>query len=215
MDCKWHGSPTVLLMTIAGKATFLRNGFVVRTPSPDAAEPLRKALERNLDWIKAHIPALAPGSTSGVRDVQAYVDWIHERLKDRIPPNPDPDELDRLVRGEVWKVFHGKRSRQPRISQFADVEHIGEAEDESARNFERTLETADEVRACLECLPEEVRQLVIEAYTLTEGELSSPGIRERLANNLGISRNAVDQRLSRAFRIIRERMRKDPGSEAT
>ena len=151
MDCKWHGSPTVLLRTIAGKATFLRNGFVVRTPSPDAAEPLRKALERNLDWIKAHIPALAPDSTGGIRDVQAYIDWIHERLKDRIPPDPDPDELDRLVRGEVWKVFHGKRSRQPRISHFADVEHIGEAEDESARNFERALETADEVRACLEC----------------------------------------------------------------
>ena len=98
---------------------------------------------------------------------------------------------------------------------FVDVEQIGEAEDESARNFERALETADEVRACLECLPEEVRQLVIEAYTLTEGELSSPGIRERLAKNLGISRNAVDQRLSRAFRSIRERMRKEPGSETT
>ena len=72
------------------------------------------------------------------------------------------------------------------------------------------METAGEVRACLECLPEEVRQLVIEAYTLTEDELSGSGIRERLAKNLGIVRNSVDQRLSRAFRSMRERMRKDP-----
>jgi len=187
----------------------------VRTPSPDAAEPLRKALERNLDWIKAHIPALASDSPGGARDIQAYIDWIYERLRDRIPPDPTPEEIDRLVRGEVWKVFHGRRSRQPRASRFADVERIGEPEDQSARNFERALETADEVRACLEGLPEELRQLVIEAYTLTEGELSSPGIRERLAKNLGISRNAVDQRLSRAIRSIRERMRKDPGSETT
>jgi DNA-directed RNA polymerase specialized sigma24 family protein len=176
---------------------------------------LRKALERNIDWIKAHIPALASDSQGGARDIQAYIDWIYERLRDRIPPDPNPEEIDRLVRREVWKVFHGRRSRQPRASRFADVERIAEPEDQSARNFERALETADEVRACLECLPEEVRQLVIEAYTLTEGDLSSPGIRERLAKNLGISRNAVDQRLSRAIRSIRERMRKDPGSETT
>ena len=137
------------------------------------------------------------------------------RLKDRIPPDADPDELDRLVRGEVWKVFHGKRSRQPRISHFADIENIGEPEDQSALNFERALETADEVRECLNSLPEEVRELVIEAYTLTEGDVSSPRIRERLAKNLGISRNAVDQRLSRAIRSIRERKREDPGSETT
>ena len=187
----------------------------MRSPSPDAAESLRKALERNLDWIRAHIPALASDSPGGTRDIQAYIDWIYERLRDRVPPDPTPEEIDRLVRGEVWKVFHGTRSRRPRTSHFADVERNAEPEDQSALNFERALETADEVRACLECLPEEVRQLVVEAYTLTEGDLSSPGIRERLAKNLGISRNAVDQRLSRAIRSIRERMRKDPGSETT
>lgn len=187
----------------------------MRTPFPDAAESLRKALERNLDWIKTHIPALAADSPGGARDTQPYIDWIHERLKDRIPPDADADELDRLVRGEVWKVFHGKRSRQPRISRFTDVEKIGDTEDQSGRDFERALETADEVRDCLSSLPDEVRELVIEAYTLTEGDISSPGIRERLAKNLGISRNAVDQRLSRAIRSLRARKRKDPGLETT
>ena len=187
----------------------------MRPPSPDAAESLRRALERNVDWIRAHIPALASNPPSGERDIQAYIDWIYDRLKDRIQPGLDSGEIDRLVRGEVWKVFHGRRSRQPPISRFADVELVGEPEDQSARKFARDLETADEVRACLESLPDDMRQLVIEAYTLTEGELSGPGIRERLAKNLGISRNAVDQRLSRAIRSIRERMRKDPGSETT
>ena len=215
MDYEWHRPWSVLFRTIARKATLLRTVFVVRPFSPDAADSLRKALERNLDWIRAHIPALASDSPIAARDIQAYVDWIYERLKDRVPPDLEPEEIDRLVRGEVWKVFHDRRSRQPSISRFADVEQIGDPEDQSARNFERSLETADEVRACLECLPEELRQLVIEAYTLTEGELSSPGIRERLAKNLGISRNAVDQRLSRAIRSIRERMRKDPGPKTT
>src|SRR6266536_2044313 len=158
-----------------------RDCFVVPTPPLDAAESLRKALERNLDWI-------------------------NNRLKDRIQPDPDPDDLDRLVRSEVRKLFHGRRSRRPPIARFGDIRKIGEPEDRSARNFERDLETADEVRACLDCLPEEERDLVIEAYTLTEGELSSPGIRERLARSLGITRNTLDQRLSRAIRRIRERM---------
>jgi len=175
----------------------------VPTPPLDAAESLRKALERNLDWIKTHIPALTAGAAP---DIQAYIDWIYDRLKDRIQPDPDPDDLDRLVRSEVRKLFHGRRSRRPPIARFGDIRKIGEPEDRSARNFERDLETADEVRACLDCLPEEERDLVIEAYTLTEGELSSPGIRERLARSLGITRNTLDQRLSRAIRRIRERM---------
>ena len=215
MECEWHGPWSVLFRTVARKATLLRTVFVVRPFSPDAADSLRKALERNLDWIRAHIPALASDSPIAARDIQAYVDWIYERLKDRVPLDLEPEEIDRLVRAEVWKVFHDRRSRQPSISRFADVEQIGDPEDQSARDFERSLETADEVRACLECLPEELRQLVIEAYTLTEGELSSPGIRARLAKNLGISRNAVDQRLSRAIKSIRERMRKDAGPKTT
>ena len=195
-------------------AAILVGCFVVRTPSPDAADPLRKALERNLDWIKTHIPALAAGS-GNTPDIQVYIDWLYDRLKDRIPPDSGPDDLDRLVRGEVRKVFYGRRSRRPPIARFADIGEIGEPEDQSARGFERDLETADEVRACLDCLPEEARELVIEAYTLTEGDLSSPGFRERLARNLGISRNTLDQRLSRAIRRIRERRRDDLGSKTT
>ena len=215
MVAEWHGFISVRLRTVAGMAAIFAGSFVVQTPSPDAAESLRKALERNLDWIKTHIPALAAGSLDNTPDVQAYLDWLYDRLKDRIPPDSDPDILDRLVRGEVRKVFYGTRSRQPPIARFADIGKIGESEDQSARGFERDLETADEVRACLDCLPEEARELVIEAYTLTEGDLSAPGFRERLARDLGISRNTLDQRLSRAIRRIRERRREYPGSKTT
>ena len=157
------------------------------------------------------------GAVFGSKDLVAIT--VHGQRRIRCFDENDftqaAQEIDRMVRSEVWKVFHGRRSRQPHFSRFADVEKIGDPVDQSALDFEQALETADEVRACLECLPEELRQLVIEAYTLTEGELSSPGIRERLAKNLGISRNAVDQRLSRAIRSIRERMRKDPGPKTT
>lgn len=186
----------------------------MRPPHPDAAESLRKALERNLDWIKDHIPGLA-ASSPGSPKFKAYLDWIYQRLSDRLQSNstPDPDELDRSVRAEVRKVFLGKRSRQPPLVN--SPEDLGNLEDQSALDFERALETADEVRACLECLPEETRAIVIEAYTLTEGDLASPGLRERMAKNLGISRDALDQRLSRAIRRIRERMRNRRDSENT
>ena len=105
MVAEWCGLISVLLRTVARMAAIFAGCFVVQTPSPDAAESLRRALERNLDWIKAHIPALAAGTLGNTPDAQAYIDWLYDRLKDRIPPDPDPDNLDRLVRGEVRKVF--------------------------------------------------------------------------------------------------------------
>lgn len=184
----------------------------VQHPPPDAAESLRKALERNLDWIRNHIPSLA-GCAAGSPRTQEYIDWIYERLKDRLSPDPNPDELDRLIRVEVRKLFLGRRSRQPPILQSAEA--LGDIEDQTALSFVRELETADEVRACLHCVSEEARDLVMEAYTLTEGDLAGPGLRERIAKRLGISRDALDQRLSRAMRRIRERMQNRSGPKTT
>lgn len=188
--------------------------YVVRPPPPDAAESLRKALERNLFWIKDHIPALSMCPADSPR-IQPYVDWIYERLKDQLPAaaDPDPSELDRLIRAEVRKLFLGRRSRHSRLLQ--SEEDLGNIEDPLGRDFERAMEAADEVRACLDSLPEEARSLVIEAYTLTEGDLATPGLRERMAKNLGISRDALDQRLSRAIRRMREWARNRPGSKST
>ena len=189
--------------------------LVVRSPSPDAADSLRKALERNLDWIKDHIPALASDSPSSARDIQAYIDWIYERLKDRIPSERP------LMRSTAWSAAKCGRcfmaddldspaSRALRTSNGSGNRRTNLRGILSAP-WRRPMKCAPASSAFLTNL----RQLVIEAYTLTEGELSSPGIRQRLAKNLGISRNAVDQRLSRALRSIRERMRKDPGSKTT
>jgi DNA-directed RNA polymerase specialized sigma24 family protein len=184
----------------------------VQYPPPDAAESLRKALERNLDWIRDHVPGLAGCAATSPR-TQKYADWIYERLKDQLSPGPNPDELDRLIRSEVRKLFLGRRSRQP--PGVNSLEALRDIEDQSALRFVRALETADEVRACLDCLSEEARDLVIEAFTLTEGDLAGPGLRERIAKKLGISRDALDQRLSRAIRRIRERMRNSSGPKTT
>src|ERR1039458_7593008 len=105
MVAEWHGFISVRLRTVAGMAAIFAGSFVVQTPSPDAAESLRKALQRNLDWIKTHIPALAAGSLDNTPDVQAYIDWLYDRLKDRIPPDSDPD------RSEERRVGKECRSR--------------------------------------------------------------------------------------------------------
>jgi DNA-directed RNA polymerase specialized sigma24 family protein len=74
--------------------------------------------------------------------------------------------------------------------------------------FEREVELADEVRACLKCIQKESRDLILEAFTLTEADLSRKGVRNELAARLGINRNTLDQRISRALGRIRERMRR-------
>ena len=73
------------------------------------------------------------------------------------------------------------------------------------------IEQSEEVRACLEHLKQEARELIMEAFTLTDADLSRKDIRDRLAARLGISRNTLDQRISRALRRIRARMRHRPG----
>jgi DNA-directed RNA polymerase specialized sigma24 family protein len=165
-----------------------------------------------LDWIRDHVPGLAGCAAASPR-TEKYVDWIYERLKDRLPPDPNPDELDRLIRAEVRKLFLGRRSRHPPVVHSSEA--LRDIEDQSALRFVRALETADEVRACLNCLSEEARDLVIEAFTLTEGDLAGPGLRERIAKKLGISRDALDQRLSRAIRRMRERMQNSSGPKTT
>ena len=101
-------------------------------------------------------------------------------------------------------VFDRTPSNGARKARFGDVKDL---EDPSALGFQRDVELADEVRACLKSIQKEARDLIIEAFTLTEADLSSKGIRDRLAARLGISRNTLDQRISRALGRIRERTR--------
>jgi hypothetical protein len=170
--------------------------------SSDAAQALRNALERNLDWIRTYV---AP--EGGTQDIQSYVDWIYDRLKDKIPAVADPSQLDRVVKKEVRSLF-APQVPNGRKARFGDVEELA---DPSALGFERAIEQSEEVRACLEHLQQEARELIIEAFTLTDADLSSKDIRDRLAARLGINRNTLDQRISRALRRIRARMRHRPG----
>jgi DNA-directed RNA polymerase specialized sigma24 family protein len=173
--------------------------------SSDAAQALRNALERNLDWIRTYV---AP--EGGTQDIQSYVNWIYDRLKDKIPAVADPAELDRLVKKEVRSLFVREAPNGARKAFFGNVEELA---DPSALGFERAIEQSEEVRACLVHLQQEARELIIEAFTLTDADLSTKGIRDRLAARLGISRNTLDQRISRALRRIRARMRHRPGWE--
>jgi hypothetical protein len=159
------------------------------------------ALERNHDWIKNYI--LPPEDRN--RDIQSYIGWIYERLKDQIPSSAAAEELDRLIRNEVRRLFNRIGWNGARKARFGEVRDL---EDPSALGFERDVEVADEVRACLNCIQKEARDLIVEAFTLTEADLSRKGIRNELAARLGLNRNTLDQRISRALGRIRERMRR-------
>lgn len=172
--------------------------------SSDAAESLWTAIERNRDWIKTYV--LIPEGRE--QDIESYIKWIYDRLRDHVPGGATPEDLDRLVRKEVRRLFNLEAPNGARKALFGDV---GELEDPSALGFEREVELSDEVRACLQCLQKESRDLIIEAFTLTEADLSSKDIRDRLAARFGINRNTLDQRISRALRRIRARMRQRPG----
>ena len=177
---------------------------VVSNLSSDSTAAIRNAIERNLEWIKSHI--LGPNIAE--QDIPSYLDWICEWLKERVPQYADPQGLDRIVRKELRNLFGREFTNGRRKAIFGDV---GELEDPSALLFERKIELSDEVRACLECIQKGARDLIIEAFTLTEADMSGKNVRNRLAARLGISRNTLDQRISRALRRIRARMRYRPG----
>ena len=174
---------------------------IVSDLSSNAAKSLWMALERNHDWIKTYV--LPPEDRD--RDIQSYIRWIYDRLKDHIPASAGAEDLDRLIRKEVRSLFERIGWNGARKARFGEV---GDLEDPSALGFEREVELADEVRACLKCIQKESRDLILEAFTLTEADLSRKGIRNELAARLGINRNTLDQRISRALGRIRERMRR-------
>lgn len=154
---------------------------VVSNLSSDSTAAIRSAVERNLEWIKSHI--LGPNIAE--QDIPSYLEWICEWLKERVPQYADPQGLDRIVRKELRNLFGREFTDGRRKALFGDV---GELEDPSALLFERKIELSDEVRACLECIQKGARDLIIEAFTLTEADMSGKDARNRLAARLGISR---------------------------
>ena len=76
--------------------------------------------------------------------------------------------------------------------------------DPAALRFESELENKDHLRATLECVPEETRKLILEVFAATDGNLKKR--RDHLAASLGLTRSALDQRLSRAYHRLRDRM---------
>jgi hypothetical protein len=105
-----------------------------------------------------------------------------------------------MIRIEVSRIYGEFRVRFKPTSPFP-----AEIIDPSARRFESDLEDKDELRASLECLPAETRELILSVFTTTEDDVEKG--RTRLAARLGLTRTALDQRLSRAYKRIRERMK--------
>jgi RNA polymerase sigma factor (sigma-70 family) len=124
--------------------------------------------------------------------------WFFDRLKDRVPPEASQQDLDYLVRSEVKSIYSEFRDHPsgfPFVSEYADP---------SGDRFREDLERADEARECLEQLPKPIRELLEDIYSLDAEEMT----REELAKKLGIKRNTLDQRISRAMRAIRLRLKR-------
>jgi len=189
--------------------TFARRGVppprhvvVVETRSQGAAaQQLWTALERNAERI-GHFISISGGASI----LDEHLRWLFDRLKDRIPPNPTYEELDQMIRIEASRIYGEFRDRFQPTSPFP-VEVI----DPAARRFESDLEDKDELRASLECLPAETRELILSVFTATEDDVEKG--RTRLAARLGLTRTALDQRLSRAYKRIRERMKGRRGAQ--
>ena len=173
----------------------------METHSPGTGyQQLWTALERNAEWIKRFIAVTGRPSV-----VDEYLRWFFERLKDRVPPEVTDEVLDKMIRSEVGSIYGKFRDRLK-----AGLPFTADIVDPAARRFESVLEDGDELRAALECVPDEARDLILRVFSETEDDLSKG--RDRLARRLGLTRNALDQRLSRAYRRIRERMNGRRGS---
>lgn len=173
------------------------------TPQPAPTDLLRDAIERNARWIKRQICEAARGTIA-----EEYVQWLFERLRNRVTDTMNPAELDRLVRTEA-RYLYGN-SKDQLLSARRVPSDIETMEDLAALTFEHDLEESDQIRACLECLPKPYRELVVQVYALAEGDLDTKRRRTMLARKLGITRNTLNKRVSRALRMIGRRMGRIP-----
>jgi hypothetical protein len=163
----------------------------VQTPPPGAAHPLWQALERNAEWIRRYISV--PASV-----LKEYLKWSFERLIGRVPPNASEQELDHLVRSETKRIYSKFRDRPTGVAYFGDYE------DPAGDRFREAMEVTDEARECLEQVPGHVRKFLEDVYSMDEEEFS----RDELARRLGIKRNTLDQRICRAMKAIRLRVKR-------
>jgi len=157
--------------------------------SPAAAHliRLRQTLERLGDWIADYISI--PRS-----EVEEYLKWLFERLRDRVPQEASEQDLDQLVRDEVKSIFCEFRDRPSGVP-------LGDFADTSAHKFA----SGDQTREWLEQLPKQIRHLLEDVYSSGAKEIT----RAELAKKLGIKRNTLDQRICRAIKTIRHRLKRD------
>ena len=146
-------------------------------------------MERNADWIAAYI------SVSRSVVVEDYLKWFFERLKDRVPQEASERDLDHLVRAEVKSIYGKFRDRPSGVP-------LGDYADTSAHKFA----LGDEARECLEQLPKQIRNLLEDVYMLDESDEITRAV---LAKKLGIKRNTLNQRICRAIKTIRHRLKRD------
>lgn len=163
----------------------------MHTRPPDTTQLLWQALERNADWIRDYISV--PGSR-----LKEYLKWFYERLVGRVPPNASEQQMNHLVRREITSIYSKFRDRPTGTPYF------GDHEDPAGGQFLESLELADEARECLEQVPDHVRKLLEDIYSMDEEEFS----RDELARRLGIKRNTLDQRICRAMKVIRLRVKR-------
>jgi len=126
--------------------------------------------------------------------MKGYLEWFFDRLKDRAPEDASEQDLDQLVRTEVKSIYREFRDRR---SGFP----LGDYADTSAHKFA----FGDQGRKCLEQLPKQIRNLLEDVYSTDDEEIS----RNELAKKLGIKRNTLDQRICRAIKTIRHRLKRD------
>jgi hypothetical protein len=163
----------------------------VQTPPPGAAQSLWQALERNADWIRQYISV--PASL-----LKEHLKWFFDRLIGRVPPDASQQELDHLIRGEIKHIYSKFRDRP------TGRPYVGDYEDPAGNRFREDFQLADEARECLEQVPGHVRKFLEDVYSMDDEEFS----RDELARRLGIKRNTLDQRLCRALKAIRLRIKR-------
>lgn len=167
--------------------------------SPSTRQALQDALDRSRDWIRAHLRKV-----NNEHCTDSYIQWILDRLGKRVGDDTKPEDIEVMIREELRAlVAEEARSTRRYSERHTPHDFLHQFPDPASVSFAEQLEAADEVRACLECVPKDYRELIVAAYTLTETELSDKEARDILARKLGISRTALDQRLARARAMIR------------
>lgn len=152
-------------------------------------------------WVEGYASEhLHPGASTW-----EFRERFYNRLRENISNTASSSEIRSLIEKIVKNLIHNQnRTEFRRDSKYQRQLELGQYVDPQSNFVEEKVIRESRASAVLRAMPEKDRAIVEQLYGLKD--INSVSRRE-MAERLGVSRNALDQRLRRIFHSVRKSLR--------